>query len=64
MASLFRADSEAGAVLWGIACCWLVVGVNFLLLELGVTIFYIVPIDLFAIPLAVTGLFHLLGRLA
>ena len=57
-----RGDSDVQAILWAIACCWLAVGLNFLLLDLGVTIFYVVPIDLIGVPLAVTAAFALARR--
>jgi hypothetical protein len=49
------ARRDLDAVLWGVACCWLAVWGNFLLFSLGVTIFWIVPIDLFAVPALVTA---------
>ena len=50
----FNFDSDRGAVLWGILCCWLAVLSNIGLLALDVPIFYIVPWSLFGVPLAVT----------
>ena len=47
-------DTDRGAVLWGILCCWLAVAENLLLLRIGVSIFWIVPLDLFFVPLAVS----------
>lgn len=55
----YRADLSA--VCWGISCCWLVVWGNYAMLELNVTVFYLIPIDLFGVPILVTVLFHLVG---
>lgn len=49
-------------MLWAIGCCWTVVWGNYLLLDLGVTVFWIVPIDLFGVPALVTAVFHVLRR--
>ena len=54
---------DLAAVAWAVACCWLAVWGNFLLLALGVTIFWIVPIDLIVVPALVTGAFHVLRRM-
>ena len=59
--STYRADLNA--VGWSIACCWLVVWGNYALLGFGVTVFYLIPIDLFGVPLAVTAAFHLIAVL-
>ena len=56
------APADRPAILWAIACCWLAVGGNYLLLELGLTAAYLVPFDLFAVPLLVTLGFRLLRR--
>jgi hypothetical protein len=53
---------DLGAIAWAVACCWVAVWGNFLLLALGVTVFYIVPIDLFVVPLLVTAAFLALRR--
>jgi hypothetical protein len=55
-----NAQSDHGGVLWGILCCWLMVAANFLLLDLHVAIFYVVPFDVFGVPLLVTAAFALL----
>ena len=55
-------STDLEAMLWAIACCWLAVWGNYLLLYFGVTVFYIVPIDAFAVPAAVTVLFWILRR--
>lgn len=54
--------ADRAAIWWAIACCWLAVGGNYLLLELGLTAAYIVPFDLFAVPLLVTLACRLLRR--
>jgi hypothetical protein len=46
-----RFDTDEGGVLWGILCCWLAVCGNVVLLALGVTIYWIVPLDLLAVPI-------------
>lgn len=56
------APADRPAIWWAIACCWLAVAGNYLLLELGLTAAYIVPFDLFAVPLLVTLAFRLLRR--
>ena len=40
---------------WAVACRWIAVWGNYLLLQLGVTIFYIVPINMFAVPALVSA---------
>jgi hypothetical protein len=50
----FNFDTDRGAVLWGVLCCWLAVLSNIGLLALDVPIFYIVPWSLFGVPLAAT----------
>jgi hypothetical protein len=55
-----RADRPA--IWWAIACCWLAVFGNYALLELGLRAAYIVPFDLFVVPLAVTLVFRLFRR--
>ena len=47
-------------MLWAIACCWLAVGGNYLLIAAGLKAAWIVPFDLFAVPLLVTVAFRLL----
>jgi len=56
------APADRPAILWAIACCWLAVAGNYLLLELGLTAAYLVPFDLFVVPLLVTLAFRLLRR--
>lgn len=60
--ALRRRPGDGEAILWAIACCWTVVWGNYLMLDLGVTVFWIVPIDLFGVPALVTALFLLLRR--
>lgn len=50
----FNFDTDRGAVLWGVLCCWLAVLSNMGLLALDVPVFYIVPWSLFGVPLVVT----------
>ena len=47
-------ETDQGAVLWGILCCWLAVAGNVSLLGLGVSIFWVVPFDLFGVPILVS----------
>ena len=54
--------ADRPAIGWAIGCCWLAVAGNYLLLELGLTAAYIVPFDLFVVPLLVTLAFRLLRR--
>ncbi len=54
---LRRRPGDGEAIVWAIACCWIVVWGNYLLLDLGVTVFWLVPIDLFGVPALVTALF-------
>ena len=68
MTSLFRKSvgahrTDLSAVSWAIACCWLVVWGNYILLDLGMTVFYLIPVDLFVAPLLVTGVFYLITKL-
>jgi hypothetical protein len=56
------APADRAAIWWAIACCWLAVAGNYLLLALGLTAAYLVPFDLFAVPLLVTLAFRLLRR--
>jgi hypothetical protein len=44
-------DTDEGGVLWGILCCWLAVCGNLILLAFGVPIDWIVPLDLFGVPI-------------
>jgi hypothetical protein len=46
--------TDRGGVLWGILCCWLAVTANVLLFSLHVPVFYVVPFDVFGVPLIVT----------
>jgi hypothetical protein len=46
-----RFDTDQGGVLWGILCCWLAVCGNLVLLAWDVNIHWIVPLDLFAVPI-------------
>jgi hypothetical protein len=55
-----RADQPA--IWWAVACCWLAVFGNYALLELGLRAAYIVPFDLFVVPLVVTLVFRLFWR--
>ena len=57
------ARADRAAILWAIACCWVAVGGNYLLLSFKLRAFYIVPFDLFVTPLLVTAAFWLAGRL-
>ena len=57
------ASADLNAVLWAIACCWLAVGGNYLLIAFGLKAAWIVPFDLFAVPVLVTCAFRLLRRL-
>ncbi len=50
------------AVLWAVACCWLGVWGNYILLSFGLEEVFLVPFDLFAVPLIVTAAFWLAGR--
>ena len=61
--SVRRHRTDFSAIFWAIACCWLVVWGNYALLDLGVTVFYLIPIDLFVVPLLVTGVFYLIATL-
>lgn len=64
MDSWLRLDTDRGAVLWAVLCCWLAVLANFALIRAAVPIGYIVPLDLFGIPLVVSIVFWLLQRWA
>lgn len=57
-----RFDTDHGAILWAVLCCWLGVAANFGLIGLKVPIFYIVPFDLFGVPLVVSVLLWCLQR--
>ncbi len=61
--TLRRHHTDLLAMSWAITCCWLAVWGNYLMLDFGVTIFYLVPIDLFVVPVVVTGIFQLARRL-
>jgi hypothetical protein len=54
--------ADAMAMLWAILCCWTVVWGNYLLLGLKVGIFWIVPLDMFAVPALVTAALTVLRR--
>jgi len=56
------AAADRPAIWWAIACCWLAVFGNYALLELGLRASWLVPFDLFAVPLLVTLAFHLFRR--
>jgi len=56
------APADRSAIWWAIACCWLAVGGNYVLLELGLRAAWIVPFDLFVVPLLVTLAFRLFRR--
>ena len=55
--------ADAKAMLWAALCCWAVVWGNYLLLAMKVPIFWIVPIDMFAVPALVTLAMAGFGRL-
>ncbi len=61
--SVRRHRTDFSAIFWAIACCWLVVWGNYAMLGLGVTVFYLIPIDLFGVPLVVTATFYLIAAL-
>ncbi len=48
-------DGDRGAAVWSICCCWLVVLGNHALLAADVSIAWIVPVDLVAVPAIVTA---------
>ena len=54
---------DAQAILWAIACCWLAVGGNYLLIALRLGATWIVLFDLFAVPIIVSLGFWVAGRL-
>ena len=54
--------SDALAMLWAIACCWLAVWGNYLLIEAGLAAVYIVLFDLFGVPAIVSAGFWSLRR--
>jgi len=56
----WRYRADLSAVAWSVACCWFVVWGNYVMLGLGVTVFYLIPIDLFGVPLVVTATFRLI----
>ena len=51
------------AMLWAIACCWLAVWGNYLLIAAGLTATYIVLFDLFAVPAIVSAGFWAARRM-
>ena len=51
------------AMLWAIACCWLAVWGNYLLIATGLTATYIVLFDLFAVPVIVSAGFWAARRM-
>jgi hypothetical protein len=55
-------SADLNAALWAIACCWLAVGGNYLLIAFGLKAAWIVPFDLFAVPALMTAVFWLLRR--
>lgn len=57
-----RFDTDEGGVIWGILCCWLAVCGNVALLAFGVSIHWIVPLDLFAVPALASAVQWLAGR--
>jgi hypothetical protein len=59
----FIRRSDLSATIWAIACCWLAVTGNYLLIATGLTATYIVLFDLFAVPAIVTAAFSLATRL-
>jgi hypothetical protein len=58
---LRRGDTQG--ILWAIACCWLAVGGNYLLIALKLGATWIVLFDLFAVPAIVSAGFWAAGRL-
>ena len=54
--------ADRPAIWWAIACCWLGVFGTYALLEFGLRAAYIVPFDLFVVPLEVTLVFRLFRR--
>lgn len=46
---------DAAAIYWAIACCWLAVWGNYLLIAAGLTATTIVLFDLFAVPAIVSA---------
>lgn len=48
---------DVAAVAWAIACCWLAVGGNYLLISLRLGATWIVLFDLFAVPAIVSAVF-------
>ncbi len=54
--------ADRPAIWWAIACCWLGVFGNYALLAFGLRASYIVPFDLFVVPLVVTFAFRLFRR--
>jgi hypothetical protein len=53
---------DFSAVLWAAACCWLGVWGNYVLLSIDLEAPYIVPFDLFGVPIIVTAAFWLIGK--
>ncbi len=47
-------QTDEGGVMWGVLCCWFLVAGNIILIHLHVPVFYVVPFDVFAVPLIVT----------
>jgi len=54
--------SDVLAMLWAIACCWLAVWGNYLLIAMGLGAIYIVLFDLFAVPAVVSFGFWAIRR--
>lgn len=55
--------ADAMAMLWAVLCCWTAVWGNYLLLDLKVPIFWIVPLNMFGVPALVTLVLAGFGRL-
>ena len=49
-----RQDGDRGAAVWGICCCWLAVLANHALLAANVSIAWVIPADIVAVPAVVT----------
>jgi hypothetical protein len=48
---------DGAAIAWAIACCWLAVGGNYLLITLRLGASWIVLFDMFAVPAIVSAAF-------
>jgi hypothetical protein len=51
------------AILWAVACCWLAVWGNYLLIATGLTAIYLVLFDLFGVPAIVSAGFWGMRRM-